>query len=484
MFDRQREWAALTQFVTDQQPGATLGVVSGRRRQGKTFLIDALCRATGGFYFGATEGTQTETLRRLGSELATHLGSPAPLRLPSWHDAVDALLALGESGPVPVILDEFPYLVRASPELPSIIQNAYGPLRDERRQSKTRLLLCGSAFSFMGSILSGNAPLRGRAGLELVVHTLDFQNAAQFWELSDHQLAVKVNAILGGTPAYRREFARNDTPAGPEDFDDWVIRTVLNPESPLFREARYLLAEEPGIRDTALYHSVLAAIANGSTTRGAIANYLGRKASDLAHALDVLEDSRLLLRDSDAFRHNRSTYRIAEPLITFYHAIMRPAWSILERPDGAERIWRSSAQRFSSAVVGPRFEQICRDWILTRPVADDLHGLPVMASRGHVADPAQHIQHEVDVVVLGAADNEPTPVLAIGEAKWGNVLDASHVDRLRHIRTLLERRGKYDISRTRLFCFGAAGFTRGIRDAADSSSDVRLVSLADLYARD
>jgi hypothetical protein len=50
---------------------------------------------------------------------------------------------------------------------------------------------------------------------------------------------------VGGTPAYRREFARDDTPAGPGDFDAWVLRTVLSPTSPLFREARYLLADEP-----------------------------------------------------------------------------------------------------------------------------------------------------------------------------------------------------------------------------------------------
>jgi len=81
--------------------------------------------------------------------------------------------------------------------------------------------------------------------------------------------AVRVNAIVGGTPAYRREFIRNDTPRGPEDFDAWVTRTVLNPETPLFHEGRYLLAEEPDMRDTALYHSVLAAVADGKTTRDA-----------------------------------------------------------------------------------------------------------------------------------------------------------------------------------------------------------------------
>ncbi|HLU46318.1 MAG TPA: ATP-binding protein, partial [Natronosporangium sp.] len=147
---------------------------------------------------------------------------------------VDALLALGRERPIPVVLDEFPYLARVSPALPSILQAAYAPLRPERTDSRTRLLLCGSAMSFMGSLLAGNAPLRGRAGLELMVHPLDHQLAAEFWGITDPRLAVKVNAIVGGTPAYRREFARNDVPAGPDDFDAWVTRTVLNPESPLF----------------------------------------------------------------------------------------------------------------------------------------------------------------------------------------------------------------------------------------------------------
>ena len=63
MFDRAWEWDALARFCTDASPGATLGVVSGRRRQGKSYLLEALCSATGGFYFVATEATEAESLR-------------------------------------------------------------------------------------------------------------------------------------------------------------------------------------------------------------------------------------------------------------------------------------------------------------------------------------------------------------------------------------------------------------------------------------
>jgi AAA+ ATPase superfamily predicted ATPase len=71
--------------------------------------------------------------------------------------------------PVPVVIEEFPYLVKANPEIPSIIQQALRPFGHAKSATWTRLLLCGSALSVMGKLLSGTAPLHGRAGLELII---------------------------------------------------------------------------------------------------------------------------------------------------------------------------------------------------------------------------------------------------------------------------------------------------------------------------
>ncbi|MGA4542591.1 AAA family ATPase [Uniformispora flossi] len=481
MFDREYEWSALTRFITDEQPGATLGVVSGRRRQGKTFLLDAACRAAGGFYFGATEATDAESLRRISTSLTAHVRPAAPFHFANWSEVMDALFALGTERPVPVVIDEFPYLVRANPELPSIIQEAFRPLRDARAASRARVLLCGSALSFMGKLLSGSAPLRGRAGLELVVRTLDHQLAAEFWEITDPHLALRVNAIVGGTPAYRREFARGDSPRDGEDFDPWVVRTVLNPETPLFREARYLLAEEPDLRDTALYLSVLGAVADGNATRGGIAGYLGRKATDLAHPITVLEDAGLLHRDQDIFRDNRPTYRIAEPLIGFYHAVMRPVWDQLERPGSAARVWKATRRRFVCNVVGPHFEQVCREWALHHADPELLGGLPAQVGHGVVHDTTARVGHEVDVAVVGLADGRKPPLLAIGEAKWNDVMGQAHIERLRRIREIAGRAGRYDASATKLLCFSGAGFNDKARAAADADPTIELVDLRMLY---
>ncbi|MFG2563567.1 ATP-binding protein [Streptomyces sp. NPDC048496] len=483
MFDRDYEWAALQRFIIDPQAGATLGVVSGRRRQGKTFLLDAACRAAGGFYFGATEATDAESLRRISAALTEHSRPASPYHFATWAEAIDALLALGQERPVPVVIDEFPYLVKANPELPSLFQEALRPLRDQRTASRSRLLLCGSALSFMGRLLAGNAPLRGRAGLDLLVRPLDHRLAADFWEITDPRLALQVHAVVGGTPAYRREFARGDSPSGPDDFDSWVTRTVLNPETPLFREARYLLAEEPDLRDTTLYLSVLAAVAEGNATRGGMAGYLERKATDIAHPINVLEDAGLLHRDADVFRENRPTYRIAEPLIAFYHAIMRPVWDQLERPGNAARVWQASRRRFTSNVLGPHFEQVCRDWALHHADPDSLGGLPARVGHGVVHDTKARTGYEVDVAAIGIADGTKAPLLAIGEAKWNDTMGIAHLERLRHIRDLVTQAGRYDTAHTRLLCFSGAGFNDKLRAAAEASPDVQLIDLAQLYGR-
>ncbi|MGH3273005.1 MAG: AAA family ATPase [Streptosporangiaceae bacterium] len=359
-----------------------------------------------------------------------------------------------------------------------MIQAAYAPRRAERSDSRTRLLLCGSALSFMGELLSGHAPLRGRASLDLTVQTLDFRQAAQFWGLRDPRLAFLVHAVVGGTPAYRTEMIRFDTPADLADFDAWVARAILSPGSPMFLEARYLLAEEPDLRDTALYHSVLAAIAAGNTGRGGIAGHVGRKSNELSHPLTVLEDAGLIVRENDAFRANRSDFRINEPLLAFYHAIMRPFWPQLMRGTSATHVWELSQHRFASSILGPHFERACRDWALYF-AGDRFGGWPAQVAAGTVNDPKNKTLHQIDVAVFGHAAGSRPPLLAIGQAKWNEQMGIGHLVRLRRIRDLLAGSQKFDMSRTRLACFSAAGFTDHLKRSR--GGDVDLISLEDLY---
>jgi uncharacterized protein len=486
VFGRSVEWDALAAFVSRPLPHAMLGIVSGRRRMGKTYLLRALVEQQGGFYFGATAATETESLRQFAAALADHVGSPVPFSFATWDDAVSYLFGLASprSSQVPllVVIDEFPYLVKSAPELPSIIQREVD--RSQVEQSWMRLLLCGSAMSVMGGLLASTAPLRGRAQLELVVRPFGYRAAAEFWGVADDPaLAARLHAVVGGTPAYRRQFLADDVPTGLEEFDDWICRTVLSPFSPLFREARYLLAEEADIRDTALYHSVLAAVAQGNSTRGGIAGYIGRKSVDISHPLHVLEDSHLLAREADVFRAGKSQYRITEPLINFYEAVMRPAWARLESGQARE-VWAQSAERFAAQVAGPHFETVCREYILG-PGRALLRSSLGEVGGGVVTDPVARRQTQIDVAVVEpGSGGSKQAVHLLGEAKWGTVMGLSHLQRLARAREVLTARGM-DTSRCQLACFSAAGFSDSLRRemsrGAQDEDGVLLLGLDELY---
>ncbi|MFE9647269.1 ATP-binding protein [Streptomyces sp. NPDC006365] len=457
---------------------------------GKTYLLRALVEQCGGFYFGATAGTEAESLRQFSAALAEYVGSPVAFTFATWDDAISYLFALAApgnrtphgpmaDGPFLVVIDEFPYLVKVAPELPSLIQREIDRFQVE--ESRMRLLLCGSAMSVMGGLLASSAPLRGRAQLELVVRPFGYRAAADFWGVAaDPALAARLHAVLGGTPAYRRQFLADDVPESLRDFDDWICRTVLSPFSPLFREARYLLAEEADIRDTALYHSVLAAVAQGNATRGGIAGYIGRKSVDISHPLNVLEDSHLLAREADVFRAGKSQYRITEPLINFYEAVMRPAWTRLESGQATE-VWGQAAERFAAQVAGPHFESVCREYVLG-PGRSLLSTSLGEVGSGVVTDPKERRQIQIDVAVVepGTGGSRPSVAL-LGEAKWGTVMGAGHLERLRRAKELLAGRGM-DTTHCALACFSAAGFSEALQAEA-ARGGLLLIGLDELYGR-
>lgn len=163
VFDRDFEWRHLAAFVSRKPDRPQFAVVRGRRRQGKTYLLEALTRECDGFYFGATEATETESLALFADALAEYFDAPVPFRFVGWDEAITYLFSVAALLRGPVVIDEFPYLCKASPALPSILQRELD--RGVSRRTPISILLCGSAMSVMGGLLGGSAPLRGRANL-------------------------------------------------------------------------------------------------------------------------------------------------------------------------------------------------------------------------------------------------------------------------------------------------------------------------------
>jgi hypothetical protein len=111
VFDRDREWNGLASFASNPVRGALLGVVSGRRRQGKSFLLEALTSVTGGLYFPSLEETEAVSLRTFSTAMIRQ-GVPVSRPLQNWGDAIALLFGALRDEPRTVVIDEFPFLVK------------------------------------------------------------------------------------------------------------------------------------------------------------------------------------------------------------------------------------------------------------------------------------------------------------------------------------------------------------------------------------
>ncbi len=483
MVGREREWERLVAFAADDTSNATLGIVWGRRRVGKSLMLETLVSETQGFYHHAIRGSSGEALRGLAEDIARHLKLPAPLALESWEQAMAALVALGRDRAVVVVLDEFPYLLEHTPELESIIQRLYGPLQASRTNTRTRLILCGSAVSVMSKLLTGTAPLRGRAGLDLRVAPFDFRVARTLHAIDDLPTAVATYAVIGGVAAYAREMSGNDLPRAASDFDRWICERVLSPAAPLFGEIDLMLGEDPTTsraRKLNLYHAVLAAVAQGHHAWSSICNYVKTGSSSLQAVMNTLVASELVVRMQDPIRGNRPVYQARDPLLRFHYAIIRRHQPRLARMAAdTSALWQELMPTYRSLVLGPSFEAMAREWTTHMAAPQTIGGAPdhvgasVLGSSGTT-------QQELDIVVAaddGGDDPEKRTVHALGEAKVAETLTMQHVRRLEAARARLGARA----SNSRLLLFGNV-FDQEIRAESRRRSDLELIDLERLYA--
>jgi DNA-binding MarR family transcriptional regulator len=317
--------------------------------------------------------------------------------------------------------------------------------------------------------------------LDLLVQPFDFRQSAGFWGLEDDpKLACLVHAVLGGTPAYR-DLLRGEGPSSSKGFDRWVVRCLLDPTGALFREGRYLMAEEPRLTDRALYHSILTAVVEGRTRPGQIAATLHRPQTSLAHPFNVLEDIGLIRREEDPLRSKRTSYRITEPIVRFYHVVIRPHLAALERRV-AEDVWAVSKPSFAAQILGPHFEEMARFWVAHFASRETLGEQVGAVGTTVVSDPQGRATHQIDVVATAAGDGGK--VLALGEAKWRNEpMKEADLDRLVEARRLLDSRQRVNAAGARLLLFSPAGFTAGLRRRA-SRSEAVLVDLERMYRGD
>lgn len=473
--DRMRELADLRRLADRGAP--TLILIYGRRRVGKTYLLDHAWRDRRVFYFLAANIPDRLNREEMIRELSAWLGeSLDPGDYPTWRTVFRLFVRLASQKPLIVVLDEFQYLLGhdddAVSQLVAVWDREVGNL-------PLTLALSGSEVSTMEGLQHGGQPLYGRPTWSVRIRPFDYRDAALMVPNLGPRGAAMAYGVFGGTPRY---LAAIDVG---EPLRESIVRTLLSPRGEVYLQLQTLIEQERGIRETGEYRAVLAAVAGGRTQLNEIA--LGVGLADRAHvarrALEILEGLELVGRERNVDASEKAPHRyfIADQAVRFWYRFVFPCRSRLETGD-AEAVWIHDVEPHLDGYMGKAFETICRDAYARYHEGWGLPGASVWA-RWEGRD---RNRRSIELDVVARLDDDR---LLTGDITWSSRPIGADVHR-QLIRDLddLARSGQgwatdalSPLRSAGYLYFSAAGFTEELRALASGDPMIRLLTLQDLY---
>ena len=397
--DRENEKQRLDASLSSDD--AQLVVIYGRRRIGKSTLIRQVLKESD-IYFLAHLSNAILQREQFAEAIAEQITGFNDVIYPSW-ESLFSNLRNSLRKPLTICIDEFPYLVKKSPELPSLIQKIF----DEPADRSYHLVLCGSSQQMMqGLVLDSSAPLYGRANQILKINPLHqgwIQEAIHCYPVE----AVQEFSVWGGIPRYWELRAQEDS------FESAIKNQVLDRLGVLHEEPLRLLADD--MRESVQAFSILTLVGRGIQKLSEIAARLGKPATHISRPLDKLIQLGYLKRETPYGTSPRSgkksLYKISDPFITFYFTFVESNLSRLEL-GLIDQVYRSITPKLSHYVAN-EWENMCRTCIPFEP----LNGIEFNAAARWWGTNINGDKMELDLV----CESLDKKYLLVGECKWSTI---------------------------------------------------------------
>ena len=456
---REREVAALDRLYESNK--FEFAVIYGRRRVGKTALINHFIDNKEAIYFMGVESNEKQNLENFSKSIIEYSsGIEAETSFLSFQAALEYVFKLAEKKRFILAIDEYPYVARSSKSLASTLQLLIDKYKDT---SQLMLILCGSSMSYMeDEVLAYKSPLYGRRTAQMKIFPFSFDEACRYLKNYSDEDKALAYGIVGGTPQYLLQIDDRLS------IEDNIKNTYLNPISFLYEEPTNLLKQE--VREPAIYMAIITAIAVGASRMSDISNKVGEDSNICANYLKSLINLGIIKKETPYGEKSsrKSIYSIEDNMFRFWYRFVPGNNSIIMR-GAADIVYRRIEPQLSE-YMGAVFEGMCKQY-LWKLLLDG--NSPVEFSelgRWWGNDPIEKKQTEIDI--MGEQDKKTA---LFGECKWTN----EKVD-LGVLETLIKRSKLFSYINVHLFLFSKSGFTKGCIDKANELGNVSLVTYADM----
>lgn len=458
---REKELNALDNLYSSDK--FEFAVIYGRRRVGKTALINQFIGDKKSIYFMGVESNAKQNLENFSKSIIEYTsGIAADTSFQSFQAALEYVFKLSESERLILVIDEYPYVARSSKSLASTLQMLIDKYKDT---SKMMLILCGSSMSYMeDNVLAYKSPLYGRRTAQMKILPFDFEESCRYLKNLSGEDKALIYGIVGGTPQYLIQM--NDRLS----VEDNIKNTYLNPISFLFEEPTNLLKQE--VREPAIYTAIITAIATGASRMSEISTKVGEDTNVCTSYIKNLINLGIVQKESPYGEKNsrKSIYSIEDNMFRFWYRFVLDNNSVIAR--GATDLVYKRIEPHLSDYMGKVFEEICKQYLwkllLSGKCPVEFNSL----GRWWGNDPVEKQQTEIDIM----GEQDKTTAL-FAECKWTN----EKVD-LGILETLIKRSRLFTYTDLHYYLFSKSGFTKGCIDKAKEMGNVKLVSYKDILS--
>lgn len=441
-------------------------VIYGRRRVGKTTIINEFCKDKPTIFFsGLLEGTAKDNLKTLSRAIYAYK-EPEIIDAPeygSFDSALDEITRLASKERIIFVIDEYPYLAKAYPSISSRLQHL---IDHTWKDSRLFLILCGSSMSFMeNQVLGYQSPLYGRRTGQFKIEPLTYKETAEFNPDLDYETNAYVYGVTGGIPHYINKLNVQG------DFRNALLENFFDRSAYLFEEPANLLKQE--LREPAVYNSVITAIAEGASHMNEICTKSGIESGPCSKYLNVLINLGILKKETPITEKTgkKTIYSITDPFFRFWYRFVPNNLTPIAS-GRMERIYDKAVQVNLNDYMGLIFEKMCRDYLLYYAEEQDFQLVDIGQWWG--TNFAEKKQVQIDLVGTTDKKNE----YLIGSCKFRN--EATGIDEFELLKKYASVFGKG--KKYHYYIFSKGGFTEGLKAAVESeSSEVKLIDLEDMY---